>query len=95
MLDDQQIRALVSDMWLLRQSERTVLDNIYEYMLGLRGFPRVPENSEKEIQELANLSMKNVLPLVRDAFRRRIRRRGVCGRTIGWMPARLRCIGLR
>jgi len=68
MLDDQQIRALVSDMWLLRQSERTVLDNIYEYMLGQRGFPRVPENAEKEIQELANLSMKNVLPLVRDAF---------------------------
>ena len=68
MLDDQQIRGLVSDMWLLRQSERTVLDNIYEYMLGLRGVPRIPENAEKEIQELAHLSMKNVLPLVRDAF---------------------------
>jgi len=68
MLDDQQIRALVSDMWLLRQSERTVLDNIYDYMLGRRGFPKVPENSEREVHELSQLAMKNVLPLVRDAF---------------------------
>jgi hypothetical protein len=68
MLDEQQIRTLTSDMWMLRQSERLVLDDIYDYMLGRRGFPRVPDNCEREIEDLAKLSMKNVLPLVRDAF---------------------------
>ena len=68
MLDEQQIRALVSDMWLLRQREMAVLDNIYDYMQGRRGFPNTPDECEKEIDNLARLSMKNVLPLVRDAF---------------------------
>jgi len=67
-LDVDQIHRLTSDMWMLRQSERVVLDNIYEYMLARRGHPRVPDNCEKEIENLAALSMKNVLPLVRDAF---------------------------
>jgi hypothetical protein len=67
-LDEQQIYSLTSDMWLLRQRERMVLDDIYDYMLGRKGFPRVPDNCETEIEELARLSMKNVLPLVRDAF---------------------------
>ena len=68
MLDEQEIRALVSDMWMLRQRERAVLDNIYDYMQGRRGYPNTPENCEAEIANLAKLSMKNVLPLVRDAF---------------------------
>lgn len=68
MLDEQEIRALVSDMWLLRQREMAVLDNIYDYMQGRRGFPKTPDSCEDEIQNLAQLSMKNVLPLVRDAF---------------------------
>ena len=68
MLDEQQIRALVSDMWLLRQREMAVLNNIYDYMQGRRGFPTTPDNCEGEIESLAKLSMKNVLPLVRDAF---------------------------
>ena len=62
MLDEQQIYSLTSDMWLLRQRERMVLDDIYDYMLGRKGFPRVPDNCETEIEELARLSMKNVLP---------------------------------
>jgi hypothetical protein len=68
MLDEQQIYSLTSDMWLLRQRERMVLDDIYDYMLGRKGFPRVPDNCEAEIEDLARLSMKNILPLVRDAF---------------------------
>lgn len=68
MLDDGQIRDLVQDMWLLQQSELATLDNVYEYMQGRRGLPRTPEGAEKEIEDLARLSLKNVLPLVRDAF---------------------------
>jgi len=68
MLDSDDLRGLVSDMWMLRQSERAVLDNIYEYMKGDRGFPSLPDAVEQEIVDLARLSLKNVLPLVRDAF---------------------------
>lgn len=68
MLDEQDIRALVPDMWLLRQREMAVLDNVYEYMQGRRGLPKTPDNCEDEVKNLAGLSVKNVLPLVRDAF---------------------------
>jgi Phage portal protein, SPP1 Gp6-like len=68
LLDEQQIRALVSDMCMLRQNERVVLDNVYEYMKGRRGFPKTPDSCGDEVKDLARLSMKNVLPLVRDAF---------------------------
>lgn len=68
MLDESQIHDLVQDMWLLQQSELAVLDNVYDYMQGHRGLPRVPEGAEREIEDLARLSLKNVLPLVRDAF---------------------------
>jgi len=68
MLNEDEVRGLVGDMWLLRQSERPQLDQVYDYMLGRRGLPRVPEGCEQEVDELARLSLKNVLPLVRDAF---------------------------
>ena len=68
MLDESQIRDLVQDMYLLQQSELSDLDRIYEFMSGTRGLPRVPEGAEREIEDLARLSLKNVLPLVRDAF---------------------------
>jgi len=68
MLSDEDLRQLVADMWLLRRSERAVLDTIYEYMIGNRGYPSVPDAAEQEIVDLARLSLKNVLPLVRDAF---------------------------
>ena len=68
MLDEDAVRGLVGDMWRLKQHERPALDEIYEYMLGRRGLPRVPDGAEREIEDLAKLSLKNVLPLVRDAF---------------------------
>jgi hypothetical protein len=55
-------------MWRLHLSERTYLDRIYGYVIGQVGSPHVPENAEDEIKDLARLSIKNVLGLVRDAF---------------------------
>lgn len=62
------ISALISDMWQLHMSERAWLDRIYEYTNGLRGRPDIPEGASQEVRDLAKLSVKNVLGLVRDSF---------------------------
>ncbi len=62
------IAALISDMWQLHIAERGWLDRIYEYVNGLRGRPGVPEGASDEVKDLAKLSVKNVLSLVRDSF---------------------------
>lgn len=63
-----EIRSLVSDMWSLHLAERNWLDRIYDYTKGLRGRPDVPEGASDEVKELARLSVKNVVALVRDSF---------------------------
>lgn len=63
-----EVAALISDMWQLHLSERAWLDRIYEYVKGLRGRPEVPEGASQEVKDLARLSVKNVLSLVRDSF---------------------------
>jgi hypothetical protein len=68
MLDQNQIRKLFQDMWTLHQLERVWLDQIYDYVSGLRGIPSTPEGAADEVESLAKLSIKNVLPLVRDSF---------------------------
>lgn len=68
MLDDDAIRGLVGDMWRLHESESTWLDRIYEFVTGQRGAPEIPEGAEQEVKDLARLSIKNVLGLVRDSF---------------------------
>jgi hypothetical protein len=68
MMQRAEISALISDMWQLHLTERGWLDRIYEYVKGLRGRPAVPEGSSDEVKDLARLSVKNVLSLVRDSF---------------------------
>lgn len=68
MLDSEEIRALFGDMWNLHQMERAWLDRIYDYVSGVRGVPGVPDGSPQEIKDIARLSVKNVLSLVRDSF---------------------------
>ena len=67
-LDGAQIDALISKMWLLHTADRVWLDRVYEYVRGERGLPNVPEGASAEVRELARLSVKNVLALVRDSF---------------------------
>ncbi|AHY26829.1 portal protein [Mycobacterium phage ZoeJ] len=67
-LTREELSALVADMWQLHMSERETLDRIYEYTKGLRGRPEVPEGASDEVKDLARLSVKNVLALVRDSF---------------------------
>ncbi|OHU67402.1 chromosome partitioning protein ParA [Mycobacteroides chelonae] len=68
MLDEQQIKKLVSDMWTLQLQELGWLDRIYGYVKGLRGRPTVPEGAGDELEELAKLSVMNVLGVVRDSY---------------------------
>ncbi len=68
MLEEQEIQSLISDMWTLHLAEHAWLDKLYEYTKGLRGRPIVPEGAGDELKELAKLSVKNVLSLVRDSF---------------------------
>ncbi len=68
LLDDVGVRRVVSDMWQLHLDERNYLDRIYGYVTGEQGAPEVPEGAEAEIKDLAALSVKNVLGLVRDSF---------------------------
>jgi hypothetical protein len=68
MLDEEEIRTVVRDMWQLHQDELVALDRVYEYVNGMRGWPAIPDGAEQEIQDLARLSVKNVLSLVRDSF---------------------------
>lgn len=68
MLNEEAIRTLVSDLWMYHQTELIWLDRIYGYAAGQLGRPQVPEGSEQEVKDLASLSVKNVLSLVRDSF---------------------------
>src|SRR5512139_509970 len=68
MLDEDAIRGLVQDMWRLHESELSWLDRLYKFVTGQRGAPELPEGSEDEVKDLARLSIKNVLGLVRDSF---------------------------
>lgn len=68
MLDDDQVRTLVANMWQLQLQEMGWLDRIYGYLKGTRGAPEVPEGSGDEVEQLARLSVLNVLPAVRDSF---------------------------
>lgn len=68
MLDQEQIRRAVHDLWILHDSERYMLDRIHGYVSGMLGAPEVPEAAGQEVKHLAALSIKNVLGLVRDSF---------------------------
>lgn len=68
MLEADDIESLIGDMWAMHISERDKLDRIYDYVRGRRGVPDVPDGAGQELKDLAKLSVKNVLSLVRDAF---------------------------
>lgn len=68
MLDDVAIKGLIGDMWQMHLVERAWLDRLYEYTKGIRGAPDVPDGAVQEVKDIARLSVKNVLGMVRDSF---------------------------
>ncbi|QGJ93290.1 portal protein [Mycobacterium phage Mdavu] len=63
-----ELSSLVSNMYRLHLDDKTKFDRIYEYTKGLRGTPSVPDEASDEVKELAKLSIKNVLRLIRNSF---------------------------
>ncbi|MFC9432692.1 phage portal protein [Nocardia sp. NPDC057030] len=68
MLSESEIKTQIGDMWTLHLNERAWLDRLYDYSKGLRGIPEVPEGALQEVKDIARLSVKNVLGMVRDSF---------------------------
>ena len=71
-LDPDDLQMLIGDLWRMHMEERLEFDRIYEYTRGLRGIPKVPEGTGKEVMELAKLSVMNVLGGVRDTWTRNL-----------------------
>lgn len=68
MLTPDEVIDTVRDLWKRHEDERAEHDRVYDYMRGKRGIPAVPEGSGDELEELARMSVKNVLGTVVDAF---------------------------
>jgi hypothetical protein len=71
-LDEDDRRRVIADMWRMHLDERVGLDRIYEYTKGLRGAPRIPEGARDEIKDLARLSVMNILAGIRDTWTRNL-----------------------
>ncbi|ASR85893.1 portal protein [Mycobacterium Phage Niklas] len=67
-LSREEIGRIVADMYRLHLDDRGKFDRIYEYTKGLRGRPTVPEGASDEVKELAALSIKNILRMIRNSF---------------------------
>lgn len=59
---------LVRDLWKRHEDERVEHDRVYDYVRGKRGVPEVPDGSGDELEDIARMSVKNVLKIVVDAF---------------------------
>lgn len=67
-LDLGEIREIVSRIWTLHQQELLEFNRINDFTHGRLGFPSLPEAADQEVKDIAAMSIKNVLALVRDSF---------------------------
>lgn len=67
-LSDDEVIDIARNLWTRHRNELAGHDRIRRYLRGEAGRPSVPEGANSELKELARLSIKNVLVLVRDAF---------------------------
>lgn len=79
MLTPDEVVGTVRDLWKRHQNEMPDHDRVYEYLRGHRGIPEVPSGAGDELQDLAKLSVKNVLRLVVDAFTQSLNVQGYRG----------------
>ena len=68
MLTPDEVVDVTRDLWKRHRDELPRHDRVHDYVEGKRGRPDVPEGAGDELEDIARLSVKNVLSLVRDAF---------------------------
>lgn len=68
MLDADEVVSTVRDLWSRHRDEQPDHDRAYGYVRGQYGVPAVPDGAGDELQDLAKMSVKNVLSFVRDSF---------------------------
>ncbi|ASR85307.1 portal protein [Mycobacterium phage Phrank] len=67
-IDAESLGKVVADMYQLHLGDKGTFDRIYEYTNGKRGKPSVPDEASDEVKELAGLSIKNILRMIRNSF---------------------------
>jgi hypothetical protein len=67
-LTPDEVVDVTRDLWKRHRDELATHDRVYDYVRGKRGRPEVPEGAGDELEDIARMSVKNVLSLVRDAF---------------------------
>jgi len=68
MFDVTEVGDKVRELRATQRTEATVFDEVYGFMHGRLGRPTVPAGATGDIQELARLAVKNIMPLVVDTF---------------------------
>lgn len=68
MLDADEVVEVATELWRKHAEELPLLDTIRGYMRGELGRPSLPDDPDEELRELSRLAVKNIMPLVVDAF---------------------------
>lgn len=68
MLTPDEVVSTARDLFSRHRDELATHDRVYNYVRGRYGIPDVPDGAGDELQDIARMSVKNVLSLVRDAF---------------------------
>lgn len=68
MLDPDEVVATVRDLWKRHQNELPQHDRAYGYVRGRYGVPDVPDGAGDELQDIAKLSVMNVLGMIVESF---------------------------
>lgn len=68
MLTPDEAAETATTLWRKGVDERANLARLDDYARGARGKPDLPDGANDEIKDLATMSVKNIMPLVIDAF---------------------------
>jgi hypothetical protein len=68
MLDPDEVVATVRDLWRRLQCELPDHDRVRGYVRGKLGVPEVPDGAGAELQDIAKISVMNVLGMITDEF---------------------------
>lgn len=68
MLTPDEVSKVATELWRKQAAELPTLEKVRGYMRGELGRPSLPDSPSDELRELSKLSVKNIMPLVVDAF---------------------------